>query len=258
MLRELTFSTSPRCWIMASRMSSRSYSNGILSRTFSNCSATAWLLLIAGLYFFSSVVIPFATFFQLKHERAADRVRLRRTQFFRRHFVLGYTTPSRPLGGTARPHNRGVLPRKTSVRAQRVVHLPEDVLRNPLLAALGEGRILQHFGQRALDRLLYLRFDAGLRRVVKRSVPLGLQCPSLDVELLAFLLDGLPFGIDPAPGRTAAAGNASVLRPAHQRLDQALQPLAIVLGKRLAEKVHALVEPLRLERRKEHAFGKLL
>src|SRR2546422_8297883 len=46
----------------------------------------------------------------------------------------------------------------------------------------------------------YLRFDAGLRRVVKRPVPLGLQCTSLDVEFLAFLLDGLPFGIDPAPG----------------------------------------------------------
>src|SRR2546425_9605775 len=78
MLRELTFSTSPRCWIMASRMSSRSYSNGILSRTFSNCSATAWLLLIAGIYFFSSVVIPFATFFRLKNERAGDRGRFRR------------------------------------------------------------------------------------------------------------------------------------------------------------------------------------
>src|SRR3989449_10637368 len=92
----------------------------------------------------------------------------------------------------------------------------------------------------------YLRFDAGLRRVVKRPVPLGLQCPSLDVEFLAFLLDGLPFGIDPAPGGTAVAGNASVLRPAHQRLDQALQRLAILLGKRFPEKVHALVEPLRL------------
>src|SRR2546430_88065 len=54
--------------------------------------------------------------------------------------------------------------------ARRVVHLPEDVFGNPLLAALGEGRILQHLGQRALDRLLYLRFDAGLRRVVKRPV----------------------------------------------------------------------------------------
>src|SRR5712692_3409910 len=49
MARLLIFSTSPRCWIMVSKMSSRSYSSGTLSRTFSSCRATTLVLACAGI-----------------------------------------------------------------------------------------------------------------------------------------------------------------------------------------------------------------
>src|SRR5579872_579575 len=110
MLRLDTRSTSPRCWIIVNKMSSRSYNNGSLSRTFSNCSATDWLFCICAIYF-----SPFGNEFGDASRLPSTACEIDARNRNNRRF-LNEISPCRSCEGCRRgPHGGGVSPRSTLV-----------------------------------------------------------------------------------------------------------------------------------------------